>query len=121
MSSIIGWRNVRADRLSDECHGIEKPSGEKACDQRTGGDSYQENLRWVTPTEPNEVPSFVPLENRRTISRAFSPLPQHCRWLVKLRGVRPEVENDLEPPVWLVGDLNGSTAQVSLCAQHDVE
>ena len=40
---------------------------------------------------------------------------------VGMWGVRHEIENDLKPPVGLVGDLKGRAAQVSLHADHDVE
>ena len=43
------------------------------------------------------------------------------RRVVTLWEVRREVENDLEPPIWFVGNLNGSAAQVALRAKQDIE
>jgi len=94
---------------------------EHAAQEKAATSACRKNLLRITPLVPVEVPSPMLSGTDGILPSMHSPLPRRYPWDVELRGVRCKVENDLEPPVWFVGDLNGSAVQVSLRTNQDIK
>src|SRR5208282_270424 len=94
---------------------------ENAAQDKAAAPACRKNPLRVRLLVSVQVRSGAPSGTRGIRLFIFSLLTRRCPWVVGLRGARREVENDLEPPVGLVSDLNGRAVQVSLRAEQDVE
>ena len=107
--------------------GLGKVSGraelrrENAAHDKAVAPACRKNLLRVRLLVFLEVCSSPRTEGRGIIVVMSNFLPRRRSRVEGLSEVWREVENDLEPPIGLVGDLEGRPAQVSLRAKQNIE